>query len=279
MDSLIRGKYMQEFTTPKGTKLPLINLKGKDYLEVAHRTRWFREENPKGKLDTELVQQNGDFVTYKAFVFDKDGVLLATAYKTKFAKSDLDYDKCETGALGRALGRAGYGTQFTEEDEEIVDAPIERGIKNGTSRVSGPVASVSTTRSTENSTGSPGNTEAVTNWGPVGFDPNESLPFENENDENPVPKEIRKEKELHQVPKPNGKTYFLDEEVDGEDKMTAGKHVGKTLHELMLEDEANDFNYARWIMRELHQGNNKLGIYQRKYITYVKQSGLGGSWL
>ena len=34
---------MKTVQTPKGTVLPLTNLKGKDYLMVAYRIQWFNE--------------------------------------------------------------------------------------------------------------------------------------------------------------------------------------------------------------------------------------------
>ncbi len=36
----------RNFKTAKGTELPLLNLRGKQYLEVRFRLVWFREDHP-----------------------------------------------------------------------------------------------------------------------------------------------------------------------------------------------------------------------------------------
>ena len=122
---------MTTFTTPKGTVLPIASLKGKDYLLVAHRLVWFREEHPDWTITCEFVALAQTHAIAKAIISDKDGRVLATAHKREDAGHFADFmEKAETGAIGRALAYCGYGTQFCAddlaEDNRIVDAPTTR---------------------------------------------------------------------------------------------------------------------------------------------------------
>jgi hypothetical protein len=118
--------------TEKGTELQLMNLKGKDYLPVAQRLVWFRERYPEGSIQTEIVQ-DGKKATARATIavpINNNYVVLATGHKIETEDSfpDGHAEKAETGAIGRALAMAGFGTQFEpefEEGERIVDAPVE----------------------------------------------------------------------------------------------------------------------------------------------------------
>lgn len=124
---------MKTFKTKTGLELPLMNLKGKDYLVVAMRVLWWRTENPLGRIDTECVESNDKFVIYKATIsvpHEGEWVKLADGYKREdFAHFQDSHEKASTGAIGRALALCGYGTQFApefDEEERIVDAPLER---------------------------------------------------------------------------------------------------------------------------------------------------------
>lgn len=121
---------MNTFKTPKGTELPIMSLKGKDYLEVKYRLVWFREEHPDWSIMTELVKLDENYAIAKAQVYGPTGQIIATAHKREDKQHFQDFiEKCETGAIGRALALCGYGTQFAPEIEEgdrIVDAPAQR---------------------------------------------------------------------------------------------------------------------------------------------------------
>lgn len=102
------------------------------YLQTAHRVLWFRTENPLGRIVTDLVQID-PFPVMRATVSTADGMILATAYGSAQPKADSVYagreiEKAETAAVGRALGMAGYGTQFDgdSDDDNLADSPLER---------------------------------------------------------------------------------------------------------------------------------------------------------
>lgn len=119
----------QTFTTPKGTVLPLLSLKGKLYMQVAHRVQWFVEENASYEIDVTFPVLNEDVAIAKAVITVSDGNNTKTVQGTKKeTKKDFPdhIEKAETGAIGRALALLGYGTQFAlelDEGERLADSP------------------------------------------------------------------------------------------------------------------------------------------------------------
>jgi hypothetical protein len=100
---------------------------GKQYLQVADRIVWFREEYPEGTIETTLVEldRQAGFCMYRARVTTGKGGF-AEASGTETSKDFGDYiEKSETKAVGRALGYLGFGTASAgfEEGQRVVDAP------------------------------------------------------------------------------------------------------------------------------------------------------------
>jgi len=117
------------FKTKNGTELPILNLKGKPYLQVAHRMIWFREERPLWSIETEQLVNEKDYSIFKCTIKDETNRVIATAHGREDYKHFLDaMEKSETKSIGRALALCGYGTQFAEVDFDempiIVDSPI-----------------------------------------------------------------------------------------------------------------------------------------------------------
>lgn len=106
----------------------LIDIKGKKYLQVAHRLVWFREEHPDWCIETELVERGDGWALFKAYIKDNEGKVLATGTKVETKQGFPDFlEKAETGAIGRALAIAGYGTQFApefDEQDRLADSPV-----------------------------------------------------------------------------------------------------------------------------------------------------------
>jgi len=109
----------------------MMNLKGKQYLPVAARVAWFRDEHPAWGIVTEAVRYDPSeqLAIFRTSIFDESGRIIATATKMEDARGFADYaEKAETGSVGRALALCGYGTLFATELDEgesrIVDAPM-----------------------------------------------------------------------------------------------------------------------------------------------------------
>jgi hypothetical protein len=122
---------MKSFKTPKGTELPLLDMRGKDYLQVAHRLVWFREEKPAWSIETSFEVLTEKDSLAKAVIRDEAGRVISTAHKYEDKAGFSDFrEKAETGAIGRALALVGYGTQFCandlDEGDRIADAPVQR---------------------------------------------------------------------------------------------------------------------------------------------------------
>jgi hypothetical protein len=120
----------RNYRTAKGTELPLLNLRGKEYLEVKYRLVWFREDHPDWSIETELINVTDVSAYARASIRDESGRIIATSHKFERIQGFPDFiEKAETGAIGRALALIGYGTQFCadelDEGQRIVDAPVQ----------------------------------------------------------------------------------------------------------------------------------------------------------
>ena len=110
----------------------LMNLKGKSYLQVADRVLWLRTDYPIStgwgirtrKVDGGLKE---GFAEFYCEIVDPEGRVVATGSNVEDKAGFGDFlMKAETGAIGRALAAAGYGTMAAMEEGEVVDAPIQR---------------------------------------------------------------------------------------------------------------------------------------------------------
>ena len=135
--------------TPKGTELPLLNLKGKSYLMGAYRVQWMNEEVANYEMKSEFLLLTDEQTVARATVtlLDKDGKVIksATATKREAKKHFEDHtEKAESSAYFRCLALLGYGTQFAltdlSEGERIVDSPLE-DVKSDEDQVSVPKTS------------------------------------------------------------------------------------------------------------------------------------------
>jgi hypothetical protein len=148
----------------------LMQLKGRDYLNVQNRLLWFiRDQRAfiSGGLarvpyviQTELVEMDREagFAHFKTYVRDVLGNE-STMYGSESAKDFGDFaEKASTKSLGRALLALGYGTAFApemDEGERVVDTPVERRrqpARSAAEPAPRPVASTASTPAQRNAT-------------------------------------------------------------------------------------------------------------------------------
>jgi hypothetical protein len=103
----------------------------KQYLPVPQRVQWFRGDHPDWTIATSVVelQWTEGYAVMRAEVLDDTGRLISSGIKTETRKGFGDFvEKAETGAVGRALARAGYGTEdaLDLDGDRFADAPIEQ---------------------------------------------------------------------------------------------------------------------------------------------------------
>ena len=108
----------------------LMQLKGKDYLQVMWRLVWFREEHPNWGIETTALSVDEKGALFASKIYDENGNLVSSGHGSETPKDFGDYiEKAETKAVGRALAMLGYGTQFApelDEGERIVDSPVPK---------------------------------------------------------------------------------------------------------------------------------------------------------
>lgn len=95
-------------------KLKTINIKGKDYVEVHTRLKFFREVYQEYTLDSIVLDKTPESIMIKAEIKDSTGRLIASGiaeeYKGSSYINKTSYvENCETSAWGRALGNFGIG--------------------------------------------------------------------------------------------------------------------------------------------------------------------------
>ena len=122
-----------------------IELKGKQYAEVKERVIAFRRVHPLGQIITELSFSD-NYVNCEAMIFNETDKLLAKGHAREYLKVDSAIEKCETSAIGRALGFCGYGISTSissaEDMEEVNkpeifdEPPLEELIEKATSLLS-----------------------------------------------------------------------------------------------------------------------------------------------
>ena len=105
------------------------NLVVKNYAEVNQRIKAFRMVYPTGTIETEMSSNENGVVIFRANVYDNEDRLLATgtAYEKEnstFINKTSYIENCETSAIGRALGIAGFGIDTSVASAEEVQNAI-----------------------------------------------------------------------------------------------------------------------------------------------------------
>lgn len=108
--------------------LKTVDIKGKKYVEVNERLKFFRtEEKYKDySLESEIISLENGVITVKAIIKDANGIIKATGLaqekeSSSFINKTSFVENCETSAWGRALGNLGIGidTSVATADEVL----------------------------------------------------------------------------------------------------------------------------------------------------------------
>lgn len=112
----------------KDKKLKTVNIKGKEYVEVNERVKYFRETYPGWSIETDLLSNDDGVCVFKATVKNDAGAIMATGHayekeSSSFINKTSYIENCETSAVGRALGLLGIGIDTSiASSEEVVNA-------------------------------------------------------------------------------------------------------------------------------------------------------------
>ena len=110
------------------------DIKGKPYAEVNERIKAFRMVFPDGYIETEMLSNENGVCVFHASVgyYDEDGNARPLGDGTAYEKESSSFinktsyiENCETSAVGRALGMAGFGIDTSVASYEEVANAIE----------------------------------------------------------------------------------------------------------------------------------------------------------
>jgi len=115
-------------------KMKPIDFKGKPYIEVHERIKYFKSEHPNGAIMTELLSNEGGICIFKATVSIDDKIVsTGHAYEVEgssFINKTSYIENCETSSVGRALGIFGIGIDAgIASAEEVKNAESNQKLK------------------------------------------------------------------------------------------------------------------------------------------------------
>lgn len=111
-----------------------VSIKGNEYAQVNDRIKAFRQIEPNGTIETEILNLENGTVTMKSTIKDGEGHVLATGLaqekeSSSFINKTSFIENCETSAVGRALGFAGIGVDGSMASaEEVANAIMNQPI-------------------------------------------------------------------------------------------------------------------------------------------------------
>jgi hypothetical protein len=94
--------------------LKTVDIKGKKYVEVSERIKYFRETCQGWSIITKIIEYTPERVLMRADVTDDKGSIVSTGHAYEdanngFINKTSYIENCETSAVGRALGFLGIG--------------------------------------------------------------------------------------------------------------------------------------------------------------------------
>jgi len=120
-----------------------LDVKGKEYAQVNERIKAFRMVYPQGIIETEMVSNENGVCIFRAMVGYRDENELyklgtGTAYEKEnstFINKTSYIENCETSAVGRALGMAGFGIDTSVCSAEEVQNAIANQNNNNNQKL------------------------------------------------------------------------------------------------------------------------------------------------
>ena len=109
-------------------KLKTVNIKGKEYVEVNERVKYFVKNYKNWSIETELLSNEDGVCVFKATIKDDADMTRATGHayekeSSSFINKTSYIENCETSAVGRALGFLGIGIDTSiASSNEVVNA-------------------------------------------------------------------------------------------------------------------------------------------------------------
>ena len=115
-------------------KLETINIKGKEYVPVNERLKYFRKKYPLFSLNTEVIEKTENSILIKATISDESERIVSSGIAEEFKNSTFinktSYvENCETSACGRALANFGIGLDTSVSSAEEVTNAINNQSK------------------------------------------------------------------------------------------------------------------------------------------------------
>jgi len=110
--------------------MKVVNIKGKSYVEVNERLKYFREHFKGYSLLSEIVELTDERIVIKARILSPDLIEVANglAYElagSSFINKTSYIENCETSAWGRALANFGIGLDNSVASADEVSQAIE----------------------------------------------------------------------------------------------------------------------------------------------------------
>ena len=112
-------------------KLKTINIKGKQYVEVNERLKYFRANFKDYSLTSEITHIDSSMCVVKAEIVSPDGRVVASGHAHEIQSSNYInktsfVENCETSSWGRCLGNFGIGIDSSVASADEVKMAIDK---------------------------------------------------------------------------------------------------------------------------------------------------------